>query len=151
MLGGRLRQASEDRLVLPIGPGVIVLVSMSTSSQRTSMRKSRSCTFLHFPVLGAELSVLTHFKPQVDRFVFPGCHLVVVLASSRLQNSGLMLCSFTVQVQAQFDSLWNLTRTRRARRESGDIAPSFPRCGAHRHYSGTRRFHRFQCWRHFQG
>ena len=39
---GRLRQASEDRLFL--------LVSMSTSSQKTSMRKSRTCTFLHFPV-----------------------------------------------------------------------------------------------------
>ena len=76
------------------------------------MRKSRSCTFLHFPALGAELTVLTHIKPQVDRFVFPGCHLVIVLASGRLQNSGLMLCSFTVQVQAQFDLLWNLTRTK---------------------------------------
>ena len=26
-------------------------------------------------------------------------------------NSGLTLCSFTVQVQAQLDLLWNLTRT----------------------------------------
>ena len=77
-------------------------------------------------------------------------------------NSGLMLCSFTVQVQAQLDLLWNLTRTntyknrfpalaKRARRESGDMALSFTRCGAHRLYSQTRSFHRFQSWRHFQG
>ena len=62
--GGRLRQASEDRLVLPVGHGV------------------------HFPVLGAEHSVLTHFKPQVDRFVFPDGHLVIVLGSGRLRILG---------------------------------------------------------------
>ena len=67
---------------------MIVLVSMSTSCQKTSMRKSRTCTFLHFPVLGAELTVLTHFKPQVDRFVFPDGHLVIVLASGRLRILG---------------------------------------------------------------
>ena len=88
MLGGRLRQASEDRLVLPVCHGVIVLVSISTSCQKTSMRKSRTCTFLHLPVLGAELTVLTHIKPQVDRFVLPGCHLVIVLASGRLRILG---------------------------------------------------------------
>ena len=63
---------------------MIVLASMFTSGQKTSMRKSRTCTFLHFPVLGAELTVLTHFKPQVVRFVFPDGHLVIVLASCRL-------------------------------------------------------------------
>ena len=84
MLGGRLRQASEDRLVLPVGHGVIVLVSMSTSSRKTSMRKSRTCTFLHFPVLGPELTVLTHFKPLVVRFVFPDGRLVIEIASGRL-------------------------------------------------------------------
>ena len=66
---------------------MIVLVSMSTSFQKTSMRKSRTCTF-HFPVLVAELTVLTHFKPQVDRFVFPDGHLVIVLASGRLRILG---------------------------------------------------------------
>ena len=69
----------------PIGHGVIVLVSMSTSSQRTSMRKSQTCTFFHFPILGAELMVLTHIKPQVVRFVFPDGHLVIVLASGQLR------------------------------------------------------------------
>ena len=63
---------------------MIVLASTFTSSLKTSMRKSRSCTFLHFPVLGAELTVLTHFKPHVVRFVFPDGHLVIVLASGRL-------------------------------------------------------------------
>ena len=48
-----------DRLVLPVGHSVIVLASMSTSSQKTSMRKSRTCTFLHLPVLCAELTVFT--------------------------------------------------------------------------------------------
>ena len=43
---------------------------------------------LHFPVLGAELTVLTHIKPQVDRFVFPDGHLVIVLASGRLRILG---------------------------------------------------------------
>ena len=52
------------------------------------MRKSRTCTFLHFPILGAELTVLTHIKPQVDRFVFPDGHLVIVLASGRLRILG---------------------------------------------------------------
>ena len=37
--------------LLPVGHGVIVLVSMSTSSRKTSMRKSQTCTFLHFPVV----------------------------------------------------------------------------------------------------
>ena len=66
-------------------------------------------------------------------------------------NSGLMLCSFTLQVQAQLDLLRNPTRTKSykndfqllpedARRESVDMAPSFTRCGAHRVYSGTRSF-----------
>ena len=51
------------------------------------MRKSQTCTFLHFPILGAELMVLTHIKPQVevDRFVFPDGHLVIVLASGQLR------------------------------------------------------------------
>ena len=43
---------------------------------------------LHFPALGAELIVLTHIKPQVDRFVFPDGHLVILLASGRLRILG---------------------------------------------------------------
>merc|ERR1712070_949119 len=48
-------------------------------------------------------------KPQVDRFVFPDGHGVIVLASGRLLNLGcatghpsfVMSCSFTKQVLAQ--------------------------------------------------
>ena len=32
---------------------------------------------LHLPALNAELTVLTHIKPQVDRFVFPDVHRTV--------------------------------------------------------------------------
>ena len=52
------------------------------------MSKLRTYTFLHFPVLGAELTVLTHIMPQVDRFVFPDGHLVILLASGRLRIMG---------------------------------------------------------------
>merc|ERR1711983_27588 len=52
-------------------------------------------------------------KPQVDRFVFPDGHGVIVLASGRLLNLGcatghpsfVMSCSFTNQTLAQID-LW---------------------------------------------
>ena len=75
-------------------------------------------------------------NPQVDRFVFPVAHDVIVLASGRLRFLNLgcdtghlsfeMSCSFTVQVPAQLDLLRNFTRTKaykndfhkRARRES---------------------------------
>merc|ERR1712141_698575 len=54
-------------------------------------------------------------KPQVDRFVFPDGHGVIVLASGRLLNLGcatghpsfVMSCSFTNQVLAQLDLLKN--------------------------------------------
>merc|ERR1712183_248755 len=54
-----------------------------------------------------------NIKPQVDRFVFPDGHGVIVLASGRLVNLGcatghpsfVMSCSFTNQVLAQLD-LW---------------------------------------------
>merc|ERR1712219_22630 len=54
-----------------------------------------------------------NIKPQVDRFVFPDGHGVIVLASGRLLNLGcatghpsfVMSCSFTNQVIAQID-LW---------------------------------------------
>ena len=54
-------------------------------------------------------------KPQVDRFVFPDGHGVIILASGRLLNLGcatghpsfVMSCSFTNQVLAQLDLLAN--------------------------------------------
>merc|ERR1712013_162939 len=58
-----------------------------------------------------------NIKPQVDRFVFPDGHGVIVLASGRLLNLGcatghpsfVMSCSFTNQVLAQLDLLKNWT------------------------------------------
>merc|ERR1712209_154102 len=57
-----------------------------------------------------------NIKPQVDRFVFPDGHGVIVLASGRLLNLGcatghpsfVMSCSFTNQVLAQLDILKNV-------------------------------------------
>merc|ERR1712096_497295 len=54
-----------------------------------------------------------NIKPQVDRFVFPDGHGVIVLASGRLLNLGcatghpsfVMSCSFTNQTMAQLE-LW---------------------------------------------
>merc|ERR1712007_248905 len=54
-----------------------------------------------------------NIKPQVDRFVFPDGHGVVVLAEGRLMNLGcatghpsfVMSCSFTNQTLAQVE-LW---------------------------------------------
>merc|ERR1739846_165169 len=56
-----------------------------------------------------------NIKPQVDRFIFPDGHAVIVLASGRLLNLGcatghpsfVMSCSFTNQVLAQLDLLKN--------------------------------------------
>merc|ERR1712029_724440 len=56
-----------------------------------------------------------NIKPQVDRFVFPDGHGVIILASGRLCNLGcatghpsfVMSCSFTNQVLAQLDLLEN--------------------------------------------
>merc|ERR1711939_291898 len=56
-----------------------------------------------------------NIKPQVDRFVFPDGHGVIILASGRLLNLGcatghpsfVMSCSFTNQVLAQVDLLNN--------------------------------------------
>merc|ERR1712100_57446 len=58
---------------------------------------------------------IENIKPQVDRFVFPDGHGVIVLASGRLLNLGcatghpsfVMSCSFTNQVLAQLDLLKN--------------------------------------------
>ncbi|MEW5317196.1 MAG: hypothetical protein WDW38_008519 [Sanguina aurantia] len=59
-------------------------------------------------------------KPQVDRFLFPDGHGVIVLAEGRLLNLGcatghpsfVMSCSFTNQVIAQLE-LWNERHTGR--------------------------------------
>merc|ERR1712086_437452 len=56
-----------------------------------------------------------NIKPQVDRFVFPDGHGVIILASGRLLNLGcatghpsfVMSCSFTNQTLAQLDLLEN--------------------------------------------
>jgi len=56
-----------------------------------------------------------NIKPQVDRFLFPDGHGVIVLAAGRLLNLGcatghpsfVMSCSFTNQVLAQIDLLRN--------------------------------------------
>merc|ERR1740115_318279 len=56
-----------------------------------------------------------NIKPQVDRFLFPDGHGIIVLASGRLLNLGcatghpsfVMSCSFTNQVLAQLDLLKN--------------------------------------------
>merc|ERR1719488_218918 len=56
-----------------------------------------------------------NIKPQVDRFVFPDGHGIIMLASGRLCNLGcatghpsfVMSCSFTNQVLGQLDLLAN--------------------------------------------
>merc|ERR1711933_147185 len=61
-----------------------------------------------------------NIKPQVDRFIFPDGHAVIVLASGRLLNLGcatghpsfVMSCSFTNQVLAQLDLLENWKETK---------------------------------------
>merc|ERR1711904_745348 len=57
-----------------------------------------------------------NIKPQVDRFVFPDGHGVIILASGRLLNLGcatghpsfVMSCSFTNQALAHIDLLKNM-------------------------------------------
>jgi len=64
---------------------------------------------------GFEGIVVENIKPQVDRFVFPDGHGVIILASGRLLNLGcatghpsfVMSCSFTNQALAQIDLLNN--------------------------------------------
>merc|ERR1712054_692916 len=59
-----------------------------------------------------------NIKPQVDRFVFPDGHGVIILASGRLLNLGcatghpsfVMSCSFTNQALAQIE-LWTKRKT----------------------------------------
>jgi adenosylhomocysteinase len=69
---------------------------------------------------GLEGIKVENIKPQVDRFVFPDGHGVIVLASGRLCNLGcatghpsfVMSCSFTNQVLAQLDILKNWKETK---------------------------------------
>merc|ERR1712070_763043 len=61
-----------------------------------------------------------NIKPQVDRFVFPDGHGIIMLASGRLLNLGcatghpsfVMSCSFTNQTLAQLDLLRNSNVTK---------------------------------------
>merc|ERR1712222_279777 len=61
-----------------------------------------------------------NIKPQVDRFLFPDGHGVIVLAAGRLLNLGcatghpsfVMSCSFTNQALAQLDLLKNWKETK---------------------------------------
>jgi len=61
-----------------------------------------------------------NIKPQVDRFLFPDGHGIIVLASGRLLNLGcatghpsfVMSCSFTNQVLAQLDLCNNWQKTK---------------------------------------
>merc|ERR1739844_185972 len=63
---------------------------------------------------------IENIKPQVDRFVFPDGHGVIILASGRLLNLGcatghpsfVMSCSFTNQALAQLDLLKNWKETK---------------------------------------
>merc|ERR1712161_66605 len=60
-------------------------------------------------------AIVENIKPQVDRFLFPDGHGVIILASGRLMNLGcatghpsfVMSCSFTNQALAQIDLLNN--------------------------------------------
>merc|ERR1712060_400998 len=69
---------------------------------------------------GLEGIKVENIKPQVDRFVFPDGHGVIILASGRLCNLGcatghpsfVMSCSFTNQVLAQLDILKNWQETK---------------------------------------
>merc|ERR1712057_142547 len=64
---------------------------------------------------GLEGIKVENIKPQVDRFLFPDGHGIIVLASGRLCNLGcatghpsfVMSCSFTNQVLGQLDLLDN--------------------------------------------
>merc|ERR1712060_395724 len=63
---------------------------------------------------------IENIKPQVDRFVFPDGHGIIVLASGRLLNLGcatghpsfVMSCSFTNQVLAQLDIRRNVKESK---------------------------------------
>merc|ERR1712117_54314 len=70
-----------------------------------------------------------NIKPQVDRFVFPDGHGVIVLAAGRLLNLGcatghpsfVMSCSFTNQVLAQLDLLKNWKEQNADKKYKNDV------------------------------
>merc|ERR1711868_181134 len=70
-----------------------------------------------------------NIKPQVDRFVFPDGHGVIVLASGRLLNLGcatghpsfVMSCSFTNQTLAQLDLLRNWKEENLSKKYKNDV------------------------------
>merc|ERR1711935_387774 len=74
---------------------------------------------------GLEGIKVENIKPQVDRFVFPDGHGVIILASGRLCNLGCatghpsfgMSCSFTNQGLAQLDILKNWKETKAYKNE----------------------------------
>merc|ERR1739841_358583 len=103
-----------------------------------------------------------NIKPQVDRFVFPDGHGVIVLASGRLVNLGcatghpsfVMSCSFTNQVLAQLDLLKNWKETKaykndvyllpKALDEKVAAPPACFGCQHDKVEQGTGRLHRCQ-------
>jgi len=70
-----------------------------------------------------------NIKPQVDRFVFPDGHGIIVLASGRLLNLGcatghpsfVMSCSFTNQTLAQLDLLRNWKEAKAEEKYKNDV------------------------------
>merc|ERR1712066_242612 len=72
---------------------------------------------------------IENIKPQVDKFVFPDGHGVIVLAAGRLLNLGcatghpsfVMSCSFTNQTLAQLDLLRNWKETDASKKYKNDV------------------------------
>jgi adenosylhomocysteinase len=70
-----------------------------------------------------------NIKPQVDRFVFPDGHGIIVLAAGRLLNLGcatghpsfVMSCSFTNQTLAQLDLLRNWKEAKPEEKYKNDV------------------------------
>merc|ERR1711874_585934 len=78
---------------------------------------------------GSEGIKIENIKPQVDRFVFPDGHGIIVLASGRLLNLGcatghpsfVMSCSFTNQTLAQLDLLRNWKEAKPEEKYKNDV------------------------------
>jgi adenosylhomocysteinase len=78
---------------------------------------------------GMEGIKVEYIKPQVDRFVFPDGHGIIVLASGRLLNLGcatghpsfVMSCSFTNQTLAQLDLLRNWKEAKPEEKYKNDV------------------------------
>merc|ERR1711953_474214 len=85
-----------------------------------------------------------NIKPQVDRFVFPDGHGVIVLASGRLLNLGcatghpsfVMSCSFTNQALAQIDLNRNYSITKLSKEQADyiNVGENGPFKGDHYRY-----------------